>query len=602
MFRAIFMDSQTSDKHRGALQGDIAATLDLMLARNTASSMIISAVNVTVATIVLLGSVHGPTLAAWLFLMMAVLLARRIYCRRLLDRGGPVGERAILLLTVASVFAGAGWGVMPFLVAADAPETAIHVAVFMIAGMTAGASLSYASHVKIARAFNLSAIGPLAVYYAVAAGGAHMAMSGVLAMYFLATDMLARRSNQNLTSALESEARAEAQRSRIVNQNTALEALAENYKAAAARAETADANLGRRSAELSLIFDNVPVQLWFKDDQNRILRINKAAADFLGISTREAAGAEAADLFPETAEKFHQDDLAVIRSGKGRFGVIEEYAQASGVRGWARIDKVPYKDPQTGKDYVFVASTDVTDLRKMQEELQRSNEELAQFARVASHDLQEPLKRLADISGRLKETAADALPAEARRDFEEMISTADQMRRLVGSVLELACVQGGEIDLQPVCPSDCIDAALAQLGVDDTQRDRVFSFAPMPDVMAEPRLLTRIYFNLIANALKFSSKNPQPEILFGATRANDNVVLHVQDNGVGVDPACAEEIFEPLVRAHDRDAFEGAGIGLSVCKRGVERLGGRIWVEPATDGGAVFKVELPAANAAAAAA
>ncbi len=596
------MASHTNNRHGGSPHRDIAATLDVMLARNTASSMTVGVVNVLVASILLLTSVNGFTLAAWLLSMLAVLLGRRAYCRRLLTREGPIGDRAVSLLTFTAMFAGAGWGVLPFLIADGAPGTAFHVVVFMIAGMTAGASLSYASHVKIARAFNLSAIAPLAAYYALMGGVAYVAMTGVLAIYFLATDMLARRTNQNLTSALENEARAEAQRRQIASQNAALEALADNYKAAAERAERADAGLVRKSAELSLIFDNVPVRIWFKDDQNRILRVNKAAAGSLGLSNREAVGADMADLFPDTAAKFHEDDLAVIKSGEARFGAIEQFAPASGVHGWMRTDRVPHKDPQTGKDYIFVVSTDITDLRKTQEELQRSNEELAQFARVASHDLQEPLKRLTGIGDRLKATVGDALSVEVQRDIEEMTGAAEQMRDLVNGVLELARMPAGEIELQPICPRDCIDAALAQLGVGADRGDADFSFDRMPEVLAEPRLLTRIYLNLITNALKFSSERAQPNIAFGAARDGEEVVLYVQDNGVGVDPASTEEIFEPLARAHDRDAFDGTGIGLSICKKGVERMGGRIWAESAPDGGAVFKFRLRSSKAAAAAA
>lgn len=128
--------------------------------------------------------------------------------------------------------------------------------------------------------------------------------------------------------------------------------------------------------ELQLIFNNVSSKIWYKDDQNRILRLNKAAADSMSITVEEGTGADTYDLFPEMAAKYHKDDLTVIDSGQPLLGILEEYTPIDGDRGWVRTDKVPYIDPVTGIRNLLVVASDVTTLMKREEELVTLNEQL----------------------------------------------------------------------------------------------------------------------------------------------------------------------------------------------------------------------------------
>ncbi len=130
--------------------------------------------------------------------------------------------------------------------------------------------------------------------------------------------------------------------------------------------------LRRNQAELELILNNVPIRIFYKDDKNRIIRLNKPAAQSMGITVEAAEGADTYDLFPDLAKKYHDDDLDVIKSGKPKLGIIEEYAPRDGVRGWVRTDKVPYTDPDTGKRFVFVAASDITAEKTAEEALRTS--------------------------------------------------------------------------------------------------------------------------------------------------------------------------------------------------------------------------------------
>lgn len=130
--------------------------------------------------------------------------------------------------------------------------------------------------------------------------------------------------------------------------------------------------LRRNQDELELIFHSVPIRIFFKDDKNRIIRLNKAAADSMDMAVEEVEGADTYELFPEQAKKYHDDDLEVINSGKPKLGIVERYAPRDGEYGWVRTDKVPYIDPETGDRFVFAAASDITSERKALEAMRSS--------------------------------------------------------------------------------------------------------------------------------------------------------------------------------------------------------------------------------------
>ncbi|WP_119167161.1 PAS domain S-box protein [Algihabitans albus] len=136
----------------------------------------------------------------------------------------------------------------------------------------------------------------------------------------------------------------------------------------------AENELRSKKNELELIFNHVPTRIFYKDDANRILRLNEPAARSMGMTVEEAEGADSFDLFPEMAKSYHDDDLEIIRSGTPKLGIIEEYVPRDGERGWVRTDKVPYTDPDTGRRFVFIATSDIT-AEKLAEEQLRAGEE-----------------------------------------------------------------------------------------------------------------------------------------------------------------------------------------------------------------------------------
>ncbi|MGP1257102.1 MAG: PAS domain S-box protein [Kiloniellales bacterium] len=136
----------------------------------------------------------------------------------------------------------------------------------------------------------------------------------------------------------------------------------------------AEIELRTNQDQLELILNNIPTRIFYKDDKNRILRLNEPAARSIGLTVAQAEGADTYELFPETAEKYHNDDLEVLHSGKPKLGIVEEYTPRNGEHAWVRTDKVPYTDPETGKRFVFVAASDITAEKRAEERVRASEE------------------------------------------------------------------------------------------------------------------------------------------------------------------------------------------------------------------------------------
>jgi signal transduction histidine kinase len=231
-------------------------------------------------------------------------------------------------------------------------------------------------------------------------------------------------------------------------------------------------------------------------------------------------------------------------------------------------------------------------LTKAVAELQQTNEELAQFTYFASHDLQEPVRKINYFAGQLQEDLGNLLSDDARNDFYFLSDAAHRMQALIRSLLFLCKAGHADMEWGPVNLEKCVNDALEGLSERVAATQPVLLRDPLPIVKGDTTLLTHLYQNLIGNALKFSTAAP-PTIHLTSEAHGDHCLLGVRDNGIGIDPKFAQTIFAPFRRLHTRDQYEGAGIGLAICKKVVERHGGRIWVDSQTGAGAHFKFLLP---------
>jgi PAS domain S-box-containing protein len=235
-------------------------------------------------------------------------------------------------------------------------------------------------------------------------------------------------------------------------------------------------------------------------------------------------------------------------------------------------------------------------LREKTEELGRSNGDLEQFAYVASHDLQEPLRMVTSYVQLLAKRYKGKLDSDADEFIGFAVGGATRMGKLINDLLTYSRVgmQGKELE-----PTDCetvLNQCLKNLKMAIEEKGAVVTHDPLPMVMADRSKLEQLFQNLIENAIKFRGNEP-PHVHVSASRDGNVWTFSVRDNGMGIAPEYAERIFIIFQRLHSREEYPGTGIGLAICKKIVERHGGRIWVESEVGKGATFYFTLPVSKA-----
>jgi light-regulated signal transduction histidine kinase (bacteriophytochrome) len=226
------------------------------------------------------------------------------------------------------------------------------------------------------------------------------------------------------------------------------------------------------------------------------------------------------------------------------------------------------------------------------EDLARSNADLEQFAYVASHDLSEPLRKVANFCQLLERQYAPQLDDKARLYIGFAVDGAKRMQILIGDLLAFSRVGRASDDFEDVDTGDSLDRAIANLDDRITGSDAVIVRSGMPTVRGEPTLLTALFQNLVGNAIKYRGEDV-PRVEISASRSDEAWLFTIADNGIGIEPKYADRIFAIFQRLHLRDQYGGTGIGLALCRKIVEFHGGRIWLVPSRPPGATFQFTLP---------
>jgi len=227
------------------------------------------------------------------------------------------------------------------------------------------------------------------------------------------------------------------------------------------------------------------------------------------------------------------------------------------------------------------------------EDLQRSNAELEQFAYVASHDLQEPLRKVASFCQLLQRRYAGRLDEKADQYIEHAVDGAKRMQALINDLLAFSRVGRTAQRREQVSCAVLLAQAWANLGPVVRQSHATIEVGDLPEVLGEATLLTAVFQNLLSNALKFAG-DQAPRVLASASREGEYWLFSFTDNGIGIPAEYAERIFVIFQRLHDRAAYPGTGIGLAMCRKIIEYHGGRIWLDTAVTSGARFCFTLPA--------
>jgi signal transduction histidine kinase len=232
------------------------------------------------------------------------------------------------------------------------------------------------------------------------------------------------------------------------------------------------------------------------------------------------------------------------------------------------------------------------ELDRQAQDLQRSNAELEQFAYVASHDLQEPLRKVASFCQMLERRYAGQLDERADQYIHYAVDGARRMQDLINDLLAFSRVGRLGHKLEPVDLEALLQRAQANLGARAEETGATIESGELPTVIGDPGLLALVFQNLVGNALKFHGDDP-PRVRVDARRDGDGWEISVADNGIGIEPEYAERIFVIFQRLHTRVSYEGTGIGLAMCRKIVEHHGGRIWLDTDAHPGTTFRFTLP---------
>jgi PAS domain S-box-containing protein len=242
--------------------------------------------------------------------------------------------------------------------------------------------------------------------------------------------------------------------------------------------------------------------------------------------------------------------------------------------------------------YVKIMS-DETARKQLQDSLSESNAALEQFAYVASHDLQEPLRTMGAFAELLATKYAGQFNPEAERYLSHIVKASQRMSRLIQDLLDYARATTEEDRPTSVSLDEDLEAALTHLTQAIEESSAAITHDPLPTIEVDRGQMVRLFQNLIGNALKYRKPDEAPRIHVSAEQVNREWVIAIRDNGIGFDPQYASTIFAPFKRLHQPEVFPGTGVGLAICRRIVEAHGGRIWAESQLGEGATFRITLP---------
>ena len=232
-------------------------------------------------------------------------------------------------------------------------------------------------------------------------------------------------------------------------------------------------------------------------------------------------------------------------------------------------------------------------LQHLNDELKRSNEELERFASAVSHDLQQPLQSILGFGELLALTQKAKLDDAANGYVDHIVTASRGMSQLIKDLLAYAKVGAGEQPNEPVDCNQLVQALLAEITVTLEATGADITLQTLPTVTGNPSQLRQLFQNLLSNALKYQSSDSVPQVTISVERQEEAWRFSVQDNGIGIEPAYFDEIFQIFQRLHSKEDYPGTGIGLATCKKIVENHGGRIWVDSEPNVGTTVYFTLP---------
>jgi PAS domain S-box-containing protein len=341
----------------------------------------------------------------------------------------------------------------------------------------------------------------------------------------------------------------------------------------------------RRLVELS------PDTIFVQSDGKFVL-INPAGVKIFGAENPEdILGKYVVDFVHPDFRNTAIERIRTINDAK-QFAPLREikFLKINGSAFMAEVSGTPIE--YNGMSGALVMARDITKRKEIEDEIKRSNRELEQFAYIASHDLQEPLRMVASFTKLLSRKYKDKLDKDADEYIDYIVDGTRRMQTLINDLLSYARISAKPVALSPTDLNEILLSILRDLQITIAESATKVEFDYLPTIMAEPGQMKQLFQNLIQNAIKFRSEcNSFVQIT--AKNNNRNWTFCVRDNGIGIDPKFHEKIFVIFERIEQHRNYAGTGIGLSICKRIVERHKGNIWVESEPGKGSAFYFTIP---------
>lgn len=322
---------------------------------------------------------------------------------------------------------------------------------------------------------------------------------------------------------------------------------------------------------------------------------NEFAQAFFGYRPEEIVGQPVSLLLPPTDSTGGDLSLLVqnILEHPDQFvNVVNENVRRDGRRAWIAWTNTPVYAENGEVTEILAVGSDVTELKRMEDDLRRSNADLEQFAYVASHDLQEPLRTVTGMVQLLQQRYQDQLDENANEYIHYTVDAAVRMQNLISDLLEFSRIDRKSRPFVTTEMEKVLQTAKANLQTAIADSRAQITSDPLPIIQADRSQLTQVLQNLLSNAIKFRSEEPL-KIHISAEKIEDGWQFGVHDNGIGIDPQYFERIFLLFQRLHTRRQYPGTGIGLALSKKIIDRHGGRMWIQSALHQGATFFFTIP---------
>ncbi|MFF5206188.1 ATP-binding protein [Streptosporangium sp. NPDC000396] len=374
---------------------------------------------------------------------------------------------------------------------------------------------------------------------------------------------------------------------------------------ARAQAEQAERQMREDRDQLLEVIDGTSAVIYMRDHEGRYLLVNREYERLFNVRREDLVGLTDHDLFPkEIADEFRANDLRALAQGSPI--MMEEIApQPDGPHSYVTV-KYPIGGKNGRSSSICGISTDITDLKRAEEqvrrlntelelrvrertaELEASTRELDAFAYSVSHDLRAPLRALDGFSQMLSEDYGDRIDATGREYLRRIQAATQRMEGLIEDLLHLSRATRAELSRQPVDLSALTRQIVAELKRTDPEREIDVGVKDGLTCLGDPDLLRLVLENLLSNAWKFTRKRADGRIDVGSIEQDGAETFFVRDNGAGFDMAHADKLFVPFQRLHSVTDFEGSGVGLAIVARIVNRHGGRAWADGEPNRGATF--------------